>query len=57
MLMAVYLKYPCACFYLHKDDDSIELMHACADHTAQLVSDALANISKRVKLGSSKTYS
>ena len=51
--MSIILEYKCECRYYHNDDDTIQLLHVCTDHKIELTHDALANFSKRVKLGTS----
>lgn len=51
--MSIILEYKCECRYYHGDDDVVQLLHACTDHKIALANDALNNLSKRVKLGTS----
>ncbi len=51
--MSVIIQYGCGCNYFHGDDDVIEILRVCTDHKIILYSDALTNLSKRIKLGTS----
>ena len=54
--MACNLEYYCGCIYVHLDNDEITMVHGCTDHKIIIAGDALRNMNKRLKQGSSKVF-
>lgn len=54
--MACNLEYTCGCLYVHLDNDEVSMVHSCTDHRIIIANDALKNINKRLKIGSSKAF-